>query len=263
MAATEADVLGSGLDGGVNVSTSGSLAPVGELSPQQSKGALAQALERPAVRKTLPYVGFALVLLLGIIAYTTLSAPPPRALYPEMADADKETAQQLLKKNGIDVKLDAVSGNLQVSANDFHEARILLASAGLPREVGTGFSSLKGEMPLGTSQFMERARYNASIEEELAQSIRRINTVRDARVHLALPREGAFIRDRTEPKASVIVTPYNGRSLSDGQVQAIVHLVSSSIPYMTPANVSVVDQFGRLLTESADGTTKRHRLVKK
>ncbi len=253
MAATEADVLGSGLDGGVNVSTSGSLAPVGELSPQQSKGALAQALERPAVRKTLPYVGFALVLLLGIIAYTTLSAPPPRALYPEMADADKETAQQLLKKNGIDVKLDAVSGNLQVSANDFHEARILLASAGLPREVGTGFSSLKGEMPLGTSQFMERARYNASIEEELAQSIRRINTVRDARVHLALPRESAFIRDRTEPKASVIVTPYNGRSLSDGQVQAIVHLVSSSIPYMTPANVSVVDQFGRLLTESADG----------
>jgi flagellar M-ring protein FliF len=253
MAVTEAGVLGSRLDGGVNVSTSGSLAPVGELPPQQPAGLLAQVLERPAVRKTLPYVGFALVLLLGIIAYTTLSAPPPRALYPEMADADKETAQQLLKKNGIDVKLDSVSGNLQVSANDFHEARILLASAGLPREVGTGFSALKGEMPLGTSQFMERARYNASIEEELAQSIRRINTVRDARVHLALPRESAFIRDRTEPKASVIVTPYNGRSLSDGQVQAIVHLVSSSIPYMTPANVSVVDQFGRLLTESTDG----------
>jgi len=140
-----------------------------------------------------------------------------------------------------------------VNAADFHEARILLASAGLPREASTGFSGIKDQMPLGTSQFMERARYNASIEEELAQSIRRINTVRDARVHLALPRESAFIRDRTEPKASVIITPYNGRSVSDGQVQAIVHLVSSSIPYMTPANVSVVDQFGRLLTEPADG----------
>lgn len=253
MAATEADVLGSGLDGGVNVSTSGSLAPVGETPPEKPKGALAQVLEQPAVRKALPYFGFALVLLLGIVAYTTLSAPPPRALYPEMADADKETAQQLLKKNGIGVTLDPVSGNLQVNASDFHEARILLASAGLPREATTGFSGIKDQMPLGTSQFMERARYNASIEEELAQSIRRINTVRDARVHLALPRESAFIRDRTEPKASVIITPYNGRSVSDGQVQAIVHLVSSSIPYMTPANVSVVDQFGRLLTEAADG----------
>ena len=253
MAATEADVLGSGLDGGVNVSTSGSHAPVGETPPTQPKGALAQVLERPAVRKALPYFGFALVLLLGIVAYTTLSAPPPRALYPEMADSDKETAQQLLKKNGIGVTLDPVSGNLQVNAADFHEARILLASAGLPREASTGFSGIKDQMPLGTSQFMERARYNASIEEELAQSIRRINTVRDARVHLALPRESAFIRDRTEPKASVIITPYNGRSVSDGQVQAIVHLVSSSIPYMTPANVSVVDQFGRLLTEPADG----------
>jgi flagellar M-ring protein FliF len=141
---------------------------------------------------------------------------------------------------------------LQVPASEFHEARIMLAAAGLPREATTGFSGLKDNMPLGTSQFMEQARYNASIEEELAQSIRRINTVQDARVHLALPRQSAFVRDRAEPKASVIVTPYNGRAVSEGQVQAIVHLVSSSIPYMTPANVSVVDQFGRLLTETPE-----------
>ena len=128
----------------------------------------------------------------------------------------------------------------------------MLAAAGLPREATTGFSGLKDNMPLGTSQFMEQARYNASIEEELAQSIRRINTVQDARVHLALPRQSAFVRDRAEPKASVIVTPYNGRVVGEGQVQAIVHLVSSSIPYMTPANVSVVDQFGRLLTETPE-----------
>jgi flagellar M-ring protein FliF len=69
---------------------------------------------------------------------------------------------------------------------------------------------------------------------------------------LALPRQSAFVRDRADPKASVILTPYNGRAVSEGQVQAIVHLVSSSIPYMTPANVSVVDQFGRLLTETPE-----------
>jgi flagellar M-ring protein FliF len=169
-----------------------------------------------------------------------------------MADADKEQAQQLLTKNGVDVSLDPLTGALQVPASEFHEARFMLAAAGLPREATSGYSGLKENMPLGTSQFMEQARYNASIEEELAQSIRRINTVQDARVHLALPRQSAFVRDRADPKASVIVTPYNGRAVSEGQVQAIVHLVSSSIPYMTPANVSVVDQFGRLLTETPD-----------
>jgi flagellar M-ring protein FliF len=166
-----------------------------------------------------------------------------------MADADKEAAQQLLQRNGVDVSLDPVTGALTVPVDSFHEARIMLAAAGLPKEAASGASMLNEAMPLGTSQFMEQARYNASIEEELAQSIKRINSIQSARVHLALPRQSAFVRDRAEPKASVIVTPYSGRAVSDGQVQAIIHLVSSSIPYMVPANVSVVDQFGRLLTE--------------
>jgi flagellar M-ring protein FliF len=202
------------------------------------------------VRQTLPYVGIALVLLLAVMAYISMSTPAPRALYPEMADADKEAAQQLLQKNGVTVRLDSTTGSLTVPADQFHEARIMLAAAGLPKESSGGSSVLKETMPLGTSQFMEQARYNATVEEELAQSIRRINTIQNARVHLALPRQSAFISDRVDPKASVIVTPYAGRALSEGQVQAIVHLVSSSIPYMTPAGVSVVDQFGRLLTEA-------------
>ena len=107
---------------------------------------------------------------------------------------------------------------------------IILAAAGLPKDSASGPSLLNGSMPLGTSQFMEQARYNATVEEELSQSIRRINSIKDARVHLALPRQSAFVRDRADPKASVIVTPYAGRAVSDGQVQAIIHLVSSSIP---------------------------------
>jgi flagellar M-ring protein FliF len=206
-------------------------------------------LQKPVVRTALPYVGIALVLLLAIVVYISVSTPPPRALYPEMADADKEAAQQLLQRNGVDVSLDPVTGALTVPVDSFHEARIMLAAAGLPKEAASGASMLNEAMPLGTSQFMEQARYNASIEEELAQSIKRINSIQSARVHLALPRQSAFVRDRAEPKASVIVTPYSGRAVSDGQVQAIIHLVSSSIPYMVPANVSVVDQFGRLLTE--------------
>jgi flagellar M-ring protein FliF len=217
----------------------------------QRGGAVANFLQQPVVRSTLPYVGIALVVLLAIVAYVSLSAPPPRMLYPEMADADKEAAQQLLAKNGIGVQLDRTTGSLTVPASEFHEARIMLAAAGLPKDATSGSSMLKEAMPLGTSQFMEQARYNATVEEELAQSIRRINSIKDARVHLALPRQSAFVRDRADPKASVIVTPFAGRTVSDGQVQAIIHLVSSSIPYMIPANVSVVDQYGRLLTEPA------------
>ena len=257
MAAVEADVLRGRLDnegagGGVMVSTSRSADSAvsgGALGAAATGGPLGAFLQKPVVRTALPYVGIALVLLLAIVVYISVSTPPPRALYPEMADADKEAAQQLLQRNGVDVTLDPVTGALTVPVDSFHEARIMLAAAGLPKEAASGASMLNETMPLGTSQFMEQARYNASIEEELAQSIKRINSIQSARVHLALPRQSAFVRDRAEPKASVIVTPYSGRAVSDGQVQAIIHLVSSSIPYMVPANVSVVDQFGRLLTE--------------
>jgi flagellar M-ring protein FliF len=261
MAAVEADVLGMGTagrgDNGVMVTTSQGardLAADGSGNAQGGGNAVNNLLKQPLARKILPWASIVLVVLLGVIVFSSLTKAPPRALYPEMADTDKQEAQQVLLKNGIGVDVDRLTGALQVSPADFHEARIVLAAAGLPRQTSTGMASITENMPLGTSQFMEQARYNASIEEELSLSIRRINSVQDARVHLALPRQSPFVRERAEPKASVIVTPFAGRALSDGQVQAIVHLVSSSIPYLTPTNVSVVDQFGRLLTESADGT---------
>jgi flagellar M-ring protein FliF len=270
MAAVEADVLAgrfdarpAGAGGGVTVTTSsearGLAVQDGTDAASAPTGIVARFLAQPAVKTAAPFVTIALVLVLAMAAFLTLSASPLRALYPDMADADKDLAQQALSKSGINVKLDPATGALQVSQKEFHEARIVLATAGLPRQVSTGLSGLKNGMPLGTSQFMEQMRYNASIEEELAQSIRRINTVQDARVHLALPHQSAFVRDRTEPKASVIVTPYSGRTLSEGQVQAIVHVVSSSIPYLNPAGVSVVDQFGRLLTESGDSKDSNNK----
>lgn len=271
MAVIEADVLnnrtnaGSKRDDGVSVTNSRELRSAGNTDADagNNNASLTQLLGRPVVKSTLPYVGVALAIFLGIMVYGSVTERPNRALYPEMADSDKEAAQQLLIKNGLKVNIDENTGNLQVASASFHEARILLAAAGLPRQVGGGFAYMKENMPLGTSQFMEQARYNASIEEELGLSIRRINTVQDARVHLALPRQSAFVRDRAEPKASVIVTPFNGRALSQGQVQAIVHLVSSSIPYMTPNSVSVVDPFGHLLTEGENANDKQVALRSK
>ena len=261
MAAVEADVLRRRLDdegsnAGVMVSSSsGAMRPMeNAAAPSASSNPVAGFLQAPMVRTALPYVTIALVLMLAVVAYMSMSAPPPRTLYPEMADADKEAAQQLLQKNGIGVALDKLTGSLTVPVSEFHEARMMLAAAGLPRDSVADSSAINEAMPLGTSQFMEQARYNAAIEEELSQSIRRINTIKDARVHLALPRQSAFVRDRADPKASVIVTPFQGRAVSDGQVQAIIHLVSSSVPYLVPANVSVVDQFGRLLTDTGSAS---------
>ena len=216
----------------------------------REKTGLPALLEQPAVKRFAPYLAAVLVLALGAVVYSTLSQPVERPLYPNMADADKEAALTALTNGGIEARLDPSTGTLVVNQEQFHEARILLASQGLPRAATTGFSSLQQSMPLGTSQFMEQMRYNASVEEELAESIKRINSIENARVHLALPRQSAFVRDRADPKASVVVTPFNGRSLGSEQVQAIIHLVSSSVPYLSPQNVSVVDQFGRLLTEN-------------
>ena len=146
MATVEADVLGSRLDaaarpgmgdGGVTVSTSRDVARTNSGDDATSSALVASRsssvggfLQKPIVRTALPYLGIGLVILLAIVVYATMSASPPRSLYPSMADADKEQAQQLLTKNGVDVSLDPLTGALQVPASEFHEARIMLAAAG-------------------------------------------------------------------------------------------------------------------------------------
>ena len=97
---------------------------------------------------------------------------------------------------------------------------------------------------------MEQVRYTAAIENELARSISQINSIQSARVHLASPKESVFVRNRTPAKASVVVTPFPGRIVSSSQVQAIVHMVSSSVPYLSAEGVSVVDNRGKLLTDT-------------
>ena len=109
--------------------------------------------------------------------------------------------------------------------------------------------SLKDKSSMTTSQFMEQVQYNSAIEQELARSIMQISTIKSARVHLALPKQSVFVRERATPKASVVVTPHSGRGVTTSQVKAIVHLISSSVPYLSPQNVSVVDDQGNLMTE--------------
>ena len=226
-----------------------------ESSPPKRESALVaqakQIVNQPAVRKALPGIVALIILILFGMVYMAMNATPYKPVMPGLSESDQQAAFDALRKGAFDPRIDAATGHLQVPSNRYHEARIYLASQGLPRGGTTGLEALKGQSSMTTSQFMEQVQVNAAMEQELARTILQIATIHSARVHLAAPKQSVFVRDRTPPKASVVVSPHPGRAVSSSQVQAIVHLVSSSVPYLTADNVTVVDNVGKLLTESA------------
>lgn len=208
-------------------------------------------LNQPEVKKYLPLVLIALAIGLFVLVYVLVNQPNYRAMGMQMSDADQQAAMEALRQGEFKPKLDPSSGQITVPANRYHEARIYLASKGLPKAGNTGMESLKDQSAMTTSQFMEQVRYTTAMEQELARSITSIDSIQGARVHLAMPKQSAFVRDRTPPKASVVVTNHPGRQLSASQVQAIVNLVASSVPLMSPENVAVLDNQGKLYTNSS------------
>src|SRR5690606_38759874 len=129
-----------------------------------------------------------------------------------------------------------------------HDTRLKLASQGLPKGGLVGFELMENQK-LGISQFAEQINYQRGLEGELSRSVQSIAAVRGARVHLAIPKQTAFLRDEQKPSASVLVSLYPGRVLDPSQVAGIIHLVSSSVPQLNPLNVSVIDQDGNLISQ--------------
>lgn len=206
--------------------------------------------KQPAIRRALPPILGLLILLLAVALFQSSQSTPYRAIMPGMTENDKQAAIEALKAGDFKPKVDTGSGQITVPESRYHEARIFLAGQGIPKEgQPLGMESLKDHSSMTTSQFMEQVQYNTAIEQELARSIMQISTIKAARVHLALPKQSVFVRERATPKASVVVTPHTGRGVSTPQVKAIVNLVSSSVPYLTPQNVSVVDDTGNLMTD--------------
>lgn len=207
-------------------------------------------LKLPTVRRAgLPI----LILLILIVAVSMLQfgqTTSYRAIMPGMTENDKQAAIEALRAGDFKPKVDTTSGQITVPEARYHEARIFLAGQGIPKEAQPiGMDSLKDSSSMTTSQFMEQVQYNTAIEQELARSIMQISTIKSARVHLALPKQSVFVRERATPKASVVLTPHSGRGVTTPQVKAIVNLVSSSVPYLSPQNVSVVDDSGNLMTD--------------
>ena len=202
----------------------------------------------PAVQKSIPLVFGIIVAFVGIIVFFTMQKPNMTTLFASLPESEKSAVIQTLKQNGVDVSLNPSTGEVVVPLDAYHQARMLLAAEGLPASVPDGYQSL-GDMPMGTSRSVEAVKIKQSLEAELARSVNFISGISSARVHLAIPEKTVFARELALPSASVFVKLSNGRSLGRQQVQSIVHLVASSVPNLPSENITVVDQFGELLSK--------------
>jgi len=211
------------------------------------------------------------IVLMAIAAFVTIiitiwmwsQAADYRVLYSNLSDSDGGTIIETLQQQNIPYKFTEGGGTILVPADKVHEIRLRLAAQGLPKGGTAGFELMENQK-FGTSQFLEQVNYQRSLEGELARSIQTLGSVQSARVHLAIPKPSVFVKEQQKPSASIILTLRSGRALDVGQVNAIVHLVSSSIPNLPPANVSVIDQQGTLLsavreaTDSLDATQLKY-----
>ncbi len=200
-------------------------------------------------------VALAASVAIGFAAVLWTQSEDYRPLYSSLNLLDSSEIVEILEQHSIKFKVDTKTGALLVAAKDIHDARLKLAEVGLPNTGSMGFELLDQEQPLGTSQFMETTRYRRGLEGELARTIASMNSVRAARVHLAIPKPSVFVRDAREPRASVFVELYPGRGVDSRQVKSISHLVASSISELQLKNITVVDQKGNLLSTGEEDPT--------
>lgn len=196
--------------------------------------------------------GLAASIAIGVAVVLWSRDPSYVPLYSQLNAQDSSEILTVLERNSIDFKIDKNNGLLMVPADELQSARLKLAAQGLPRDTAIGHDLLGSSGGVfNTSQFMENARYKQALEAELARTISKFNNIKSARVHLAIPRESAFVRDSQEPSASVFIDVYSGFEIKKHTIAAIVNLVASSIPNLSAGRVTVVDQDGQLLNEGS------------
>jgi flagellar M-ring protein FliF len=192
-------------------------------------------------------VGIAAAVAAGVMVVLWSKGPNYSLLYTNLSSEDQAQVASALEAAGIAYRLEPSSNGMSVPSEQLNDARLKLAGQGLPEGSG-GFANIAKDPGFGVSQFMENARYQHALEAELARTISSLRPVDGARVHLAVPRESAFVRDRRPASASVFVQLKAGKRLEQEQIQSIINLVASSIPELEPGQVTVVDQQGHLLS---------------
>ena len=204
-------------------------------------------LRIPAVRQVLLLIGVAAAIAAGFAVVLWSQTPGYTQLYGSLSATESAQVADALQAADIEYKV-SDNGMILVAGAQLHDARMQLASQGLPQSVSAGMYSMQEQSSFGVSQFMETARYQHALESELARTITSLGAVSDARVHLALPKQTAFLRDSKSASASILLQLFRGRVLEADQASAIVHLVASSVPNLAASDVTLIDQNGRLLS---------------
>lgn len=189
----------------------------------------------------------AVAILVAMVLWA--KAPDYRTLFSNLSDQDGGAIVNQLTQMNVPYRFADNGGALEVPADKVHELRLRLAQLGLPKGGAVGFELLDQEK-FGISQFSEQVNYQRALEGELARTIETLGPVKSARVHLAMPKPSLFVREQKAPSASITVNLEPGRALDEGQISAVVHLVSSAVAGLPPGNVTLVDQGGHLLTQS-------------
>jgi len=209
----------------------------------------------PGARQAALLFGIAIAVAIGVGIVLWSRSPNLALLYANLDEKDAAQVVQALQVSNTDYQLGNGGTAIFVNASELSATRLKLAAQGLPRgsqsaaEIGGGEQS-----PFGMSELAEKARYQQYLENDLASTLGSLQSVKSARVHLALPKPSAFIRDRSQASASITLSLYPGRQLDPAQVGAIVHLVAASVPELDPRRVSVIDQAGTLLTDAEPGS---------
>ena len=218
--------------------------------PASRQDQLKSLLRNPTTRLLLLLVGVAGAVALGVAIVLWSRGPNFALLYAGLDPKDAAAVTQALTTTNTPYRLGADGASISVPADVLADTRLRLASQGLPQGSTAGATVPQSDSPFGMSDMAESKHYQEMLETDLGNTIAGLQFVRAARVHLALPKQSAFIRDNRPASASVLLTLYPGRQLDSSQVSAIVHLVSASVPDLDPSQVSVVDQQGMLLTTS-------------
>ncbi|MGE5652427.1 MAG: flagellar basal-body MS-ring/collar protein FliF [Bacillota bacterium] len=225
------------------------MAIVAEEDKKTSPNNLLNLVRTPNGRNIALMVGVAAVAAAMAGVWMWGQQPDYRVLFSNYSDRDGGAIVASLQQMNVPYKFAEGGGAILVPADRVHDARLKLASQGLPKGGNVGFELMENQR-LGVSQFLEQVNFQRALEGELARSIQSVAAVQAARVHLALPKNSVFVRDQQKPTASVLLNLHPGRALDRQQVSAIVHLVASSVPELSTKNVTVVDQEGNLLSET-------------
>lgn len=224
---------------------------LGKLASMGSTGMgnTGMAARSPALRNLMVLVLVAAIVTAVVVIALWQSNSQYRPLYGEHEQFDRAQVIAVLEENGMDYYIEPQQGQVMVERSSVGKARMALAAAGVKAQLPTGLEILALDASLGTSQFIENARYRHGLEGELARSIMAIDAVGNVRVHLAIPKQTLFVRrDKEQASASVVISLLPGKHLEPHQVAAIVNLVSGSVTDLPPDRVNVIDQHGNLLS---------------